>query len=424
MSTNFFNYYEILGVPRTATLKEIRHQYRELAKKHRIDRLMGLKNKYQASVDKDLLEIIEEKIRLAQEAMKEINEAYGVLSDTPKRAKYDQEIDAVHVSSPPPEIVISPTRIDFETVEQGKRRSRFFTVDNRGGPAVSVDINWEHDPEWGEIIIKPDPDTTFPIKVTIAADTDGVLPGHKSQSILVTVDGQVHPVEVLLIVVATRPTMVPGSRTTAPPPGWAPATPSSPVAAVPRPTARFLTRGRLMGAVVLGLMLICGWVIRIWLDTELHQEEQAKESINQAVNEAVSSIQEVEQIIITLTPDARVTRAARVEGIQQLITIENAELIPTKVIRPSCHPSECEQLDAITYTIVNGWVKTVKLNPGWSYYLEPGQYLWARWFIEELSPGQRLTFYQWLEPAETCIDVFVNGTGYEWKICPLDYVDR
>jgi DnaJ-class molecular chaperone with C-terminal Zn finger domain len=58
------NYYDILGVPRNATLDEIKKAYRELALKYHPDR---------------------NKSKEAEEKFKEINEAYAVLSDPEKR---------------------------------------------------------------------------------------------------------------------------------------------------------------------------------------------------------------------------------------------------------------------------------------------------------------------------------------------------
>jgi curved DNA-binding protein len=65
------DYYEVLGVPRTATADDIKRAYRKLARKHHPD--------LQTSGERDK----------AAERFKEINEAYEVLSDAEKRAKYD-----------------------------------------------------------------------------------------------------------------------------------------------------------------------------------------------------------------------------------------------------------------------------------------------------------------------------------------------
>ena len=69
MAVQFKDYYEVLGVPKTATHDEIRKAFRKLARQHHPD------------VSKDK--------KKAEEKFKEINEAYEVLSDKEKRSKYD-----------------------------------------------------------------------------------------------------------------------------------------------------------------------------------------------------------------------------------------------------------------------------------------------------------------------------------------------
>ncbi|MCR3922965.1 MAG: DnaJ domain-containing protein [Firmicutes bacterium] len=72
MAVKFQDYYEVLGIARTATEKEVKTAYRKLARKHHPDLHPG------------------EKQAAAEEKFKQINEAYEVLIDPDKRAKYDR----------------------------------------------------------------------------------------------------------------------------------------------------------------------------------------------------------------------------------------------------------------------------------------------------------------------------------------------
>ncbi|HEY3662175.1 MAG TPA: J domain-containing protein [Chthoniobacterales bacterium] len=72
MAVQFRDYYETLGVSKTASADEIKSAFRKLARKHHPDMA---KAKEKAA---------------AEEQFKIINEAYEVLSDPEKRAKYDQ----------------------------------------------------------------------------------------------------------------------------------------------------------------------------------------------------------------------------------------------------------------------------------------------------------------------------------------------
>ncbi len=67
------NFYDVLGVPRTATAGDIRQAYRKLARQHHPDVNPGDKT--------------------AEEKFKQINEAHSVLSDPDNRRKYDRHGD-------------------------------------------------------------------------------------------------------------------------------------------------------------------------------------------------------------------------------------------------------------------------------------------------------------------------------------------
>ena len=79
------DYYDILGVPRAATEKDIKSAYRKLARKYHPDTNKGNK--------------------AAEEKFKEINEAYEVLGDSEKRKRYDTLGNSFRAGSdftPPP----------------------------------------------------------------------------------------------------------------------------------------------------------------------------------------------------------------------------------------------------------------------------------------------------------------------------------
>lgn len=71
MAANFIDYYEVLGLKRSATKEEIKAAYRKAARKFHPD--------LHPKVDKQKME----------EKFKKVNEAYEVLSDPEKREKYD-----------------------------------------------------------------------------------------------------------------------------------------------------------------------------------------------------------------------------------------------------------------------------------------------------------------------------------------------
>lgn len=73
---DYKDYYQILGVSKTASQEDIRSAYRKLAMKYHPDRNPGDKK--------------------AEDKFKEMNEAYQVLSDPQKRSRYDQLGDSYY----------------------------------------------------------------------------------------------------------------------------------------------------------------------------------------------------------------------------------------------------------------------------------------------------------------------------------------
>src|SRR6476619_4832832 len=107
MAVQFRDYYEVLGVPKTATDDEIKSAYRKLARKHHPDVNPGDKS--------------------AEEKFKEINEAYSVLSDAQKRKQYDalgQNWKQGAEFRPPPGW--QGTRVDFGDAQGFGDFSEFF----------------------------------------------------------------------------------------------------------------------------------------------------------------------------------------------------------------------------------------------------------------------------------------------------------
>jgi molecular chaperone DnaJ len=92
-ATTKTDYYEVLGVPRKAPLKDIRQAYRRLARKYHPDLNPGDKS--------------------AEEKFKQIQEAYDVLSDSKKRQMYDRFGYYNDTGAPPTGAGAEGVQVDF-----------------------------------------------------------------------------------------------------------------------------------------------------------------------------------------------------------------------------------------------------------------------------------------------------------------------
>ena len=97
------NYYDLLNVKKNATDKEIKKAYRILVKKYHPDTYRGNKN-------------------IAEEKIKQINEAYDVLTNEKLKREYDQQFNVIQD--------FSNSRNYYETKKTQKSKKYDF-VDNR-----------------------------------------------------------------------------------------------------------------------------------------------------------------------------------------------------------------------------------------------------------------------------------------------------
>lgn len=112
------DYYEVLGVSRTASDAEIKRAYRHLARQHHPD-------------------VVHEREKSSAETrFKEINEAYTVLSDQNKRAQYDR-FGTVHPQAGPSGFSdFSPFNDIFDAFFSG-------AAGRRAGPARGADLRYD-----------------------------------------------------------------------------------------------------------------------------------------------------------------------------------------------------------------------------------------------------------------------------------------
>jgi curved DNA-binding protein CbpA len=129
------NYYEVLGVKKSASQDEIKIAYKNLVKKYHPDVYKGNKE-------------------FAENMTKEINEAYSTLSNETSRAEYDEEISpkqATYTYTPPPQ---NPSNSKY-SYDNYKRTSsfgnsydyyrRYRTVSNNSQNNTYSEVNKMHE---------------------------------------------------------------------------------------------------------------------------------------------------------------------------------------------------------------------------------------------------------------------------------------
>lgn len=86
------NYYEVLDVSRTATQKDIRRAYLELAQIYHPDRLRSMRQNVR---------------KRAEDKMKMINKAYTVLRNPVERASYDSKLAQQYIEDRSRQIILT-----------------------------------------------------------------------------------------------------------------------------------------------------------------------------------------------------------------------------------------------------------------------------------------------------------------------------
>ncbi len=110
------NYYEILGVNRDATIKDIKKAYKALAKKWHPD-------------------LNRDNIKVAEEKMKELNIAYTTLSDEVARIDYNKKLDAESKTS---------AKTGSTTQSQSGQKQRQSTSQRQSSAPTSDKVDFEN----------------------------------------------------------------------------------------------------------------------------------------------------------------------------------------------------------------------------------------------------------------------------------------
>ncbi len=165
------DYYWILDISQNATSEEIQKVYRAHAKFYHLDKTMEFPDFTRKKME---------------ERMKEVNEAYAILSDPDKRRKYDaewlqrkagtsgsQQSGGGTAMKPRPRV--DPSFISFDDVAPGTVLTGSFIVYNDGGPCVNFYVDPPSPPlSWMRIAgAKSLGSGTFPLQVEIEVEGQG-----------------------------------------------------------------------------------------------------------------------------------------------------------------------------------------------------------------------------------------------------------
>lgn len=168
---DFNDYYEILGISRDATDKDIKKAYIDKCFILHPDRLQGAPESAKKRAEQELVIV---------------NKAYEVLKDTSKRHAYDKEW-VVHENKPNP--VVEPLKIEFKNVRPGEIRSASFVIRNTGGPYSNISIpnpeTWVRLTKWQSL------STTDELPLQVSVEVEGASTGNKfNETIKIKLDNE------------------------------------------------------------------------------------------------------------------------------------------------------------------------------------------------------------------------------------------
>ncbi len=166
-TTDNKDYYEILDISTDAGLDEIRTQYRRMVRIYHPDR-------FRNPADKEY----------AEHKIKEINEAFQVLSDPEKRRSYDRRRTLMDSAGsgkgrPTAQPIATPQTLDFGALAPGTQKVLSFQVDNQGGPVTSFSFAYSEHNSWFQVVQADHQHngTPFPMDIQVRVDTSSLEPG-------------------------------------------------------------------------------------------------------------------------------------------------------------------------------------------------------------------------------------------------------